>query len=57
MFTGGNKVNQNYIMDSKYANFVHQILKIEKLEPLSGSHAVREELLMKIIEFYHSNGI
>jgi hypothetical protein len=56
MLTGRNSVNQSFIIDNKYSNFVHQVLKLEKLQPPTRQPA-REELLSKIVEFYHSNGI
>lgn len=56
MLTGSNHTNQNFVVDYKYTQFVHQVLKLEKLEPPVRQLA-REDLLVKIVEFYHSNGI
>jgi hypothetical protein len=42
MFTGGNKVNQNYLVDSKFAVFVNSVLKIESLELVTAQRNIRE---------------
>lgn len=31
MLTGRNTTNQNFVVDNKYTQFVHQVLKLEKL--------------------------
>jgi hypothetical protein len=33
MLTGRNAANQSFIIDNKYAHFVHQVLKLEKPHP------------------------
>jgi hypothetical protein len=32
MFMGGNKANQNFILDNKFPEFVTEILKIKKID-------------------------
>ena len=58
MLTGLNQANQNYLIDNKYPQFVLQALKLEDLSPSRYEfRAEREELLLKIVDFYRSNGI
>lgn len=59
LMIGGNEVNQNFIIDSKYPEIITEVLKIENVKLVKNQVEMdeREKLIQQVLKFYQQNGI